>query len=66
MEKISNKAAWISAICAVVKKDLFGLCKSELPEYAQPSDFVFVEGLPLTPIGKVDYRKLEELAAELD
>lgn len=49
-----------------VKKELISACKTALPEYAQPSDFVFVEELPLTPIGKVDYRKLEELAAELD
>lgn len=44
------------------KKDLFELCKAELPEYAQPIDFIFIDELPLTPIGKVDYRKLEEIA----
>ncbi len=44
-----------------VKAELFALCKAELPEYAQPVDFVFIDKLPLTPIGKVDYRKLEEM-----
>ena len=35
------------------------LCRRELPEYAQPSEYVFIDTLPLTPIGKVDYRALE-------
>ncbi len=47
-----------------IKSNLFELCKSELPEYAQPIDFIFIDKLPLTPIGKVDYRKLEEMAKE--
>lgn len=45
-----------------VKADLFELCKKELPEYAQPVDFVFIDKMPLTPIGKVDYRALEKEA----
>ena len=48
-----------------VKSELFELCKKELPEYAQPIDFVFVDALPLTPIGKIDYRALETLAEEM-
>ena len=49
----------------VVKKELFELCQKELPEYAQPIDFVFIDKMPLTPIGKVDYRALEKEAAKL-
>lgn len=45
-----------------VKADLFELCKKELPEYARPVDFVFIDKMPLTPIGKVDYRALEKEA----
>lgn len=48
-----------------VKEELFELCKKELPEYVQPVDFVFVDKMPLTPIGKVDYRALEEKAGNL-
>ena len=48
-----------------VKSELFELCKNELPEYAQPIDFVFVDSLPLTPIGKIDYRALEKRAEEM-
>lgn len=44
----------------VAKKELFDLCQKELPEYVQPVDFVFVDKMPVTPIGKVDYRALEK------
>ena len=33
--------------------------KEELPEYVQPVAYKFVSELPMTPVGKVDYRKLE-------
>lgn len=47
-----------------VKSELFELCKNKLPEYAQPIDFIFIDALPLTPIGKIDYRALEKQAEE--
>ena len=40
--------------------ELVNLCKKELPEYAQPHGYYFIEALPLTPIGKVDYQELEK------
>ena len=48
-----------------VKSELFELCRKELPEYVQPIDFVFIDALPLTPIGKIDYRALEKQAEEM-
>lgn len=45
-----------------VKLELHDLCKNELPEYAQPIDFVFIDNMPLTPIGKIDFRSLEKQA----
>ena len=45
-----------------VKAELFELCQKELPEYVQPVDYVFIDKMPLTPIGKVDYRALEKEA----
>ncbi len=39
--------------------EIKALCEKELPEYAQPREIRFIDKLPLTPIGKVDYRSLE-------
>lgn len=47
---------------ADIKQELISLCQKELPEYAQPIYYKFRESLPLTPIGKVDYRALEDEA----
>lgn len=46
---------------SAVLKELSALCNTELPEYAQPIAYRFVPALPLTPIGKVDYRALENM-----
>ncbi len=43
-----------------VESELVELCKNELPEYAQPSAYKFREALPVTPIGKVDFKALEQ------
>ena len=43
-----------------IKQELITLCKKELPEYDQPAEWFFVQTLPLTPIGKIDYRALED------
>ena len=45
-----------------VKIELYKMCRKELPEYEQPIDFIFKKDLPLTTIGKVDYRALEQQA----
>lgn len=37
------------------------LCANKLPEYCQPNSIEINESLPLTPIGKIDYRKLEQV-----
>ena len=41
-------------------------CEKELPEYSQPREFRFLTELPHTPIGKIDYRALEKMAAEMN
>jgi len=43
-----------------VRSELNDICSKELPEYAQPCDFIFRDSLPLTPIGKIDYISLEK------
>lgn len=45
---------------STIKEQLHDLCAEELPEYAQPEDFVVIDKMPLTAIGKVDYKKLEK------
>ena len=45
-----------------IKEELQEICKNELPEYAQPVGYFFVDQLPLTNIGKVDYQELERRA----
>ena len=47
-------------LCEEIKKELIKLCEDELPEYAQPQDICFIDQLPLTPIGKVNYLVLEK------
>ena len=41
---------------SAIESELSVLCVKELPEYAQPAEWHFLSELPLTPIGKVDYR----------
>lgn len=47
-----------------IKEQLRDLCAEELPEYAQPEDFVVIDKMPLTAIGKVDYKVLEQIVIE--
>ena len=35
------------------------MCTEELPEYVQPVAYKFIPSMPMTPVGKVDYRQLE-------
>lgn len=49
-----------------IKAELIEICKNDLPDYAQPREYVFCTSLPLTSVGKVDYRALEQMAANQD
>ena len=49
-----------------VLDDVLALCKKELAERSIPYSFDFVESLPLTSIGKIDYRALEKMAEEME
>jgi len=40
--------------------DLKKLCKKNLPKYSWPYEYEFVDELPTTRVGKVDFRKLQE------
>ena len=47
-----------------VERELLSQCQHDLPEYACPEHFYFVENLPLTTIGKIDFRVLENIATQ--
>lgn len=49
-----------------ILRELRQLCVEELPEYVQPVAYKFISEMPLTPVGKVDYRKLEEQISPRD
>ena len=42
-----------------VIRELERMCAEELPEYVQPVGYKFLDAMPMTPVGKVDYRQLE-------
>lgn len=44
-----------------IEKGVMDLCKDNLKENSYPAQIIFIEKLPITKAGKVDYRKLEEM-----
>lgn len=68
-EHIQGKLPVVFAVCnqafegekTQIISEINALCREQLPEYAQPVDICFLEKLPLTPIGKIDYRVLEQM-----
>ena len=46
-------------------EELKDICRKSVPTYMAPVKYAFLDNLPLTPIGKVDYRALEELAKNI-
>jgi long-chain acyl-CoA synthetase len=46
----------------ILTNELRRLCERELPEYALPVEYNYIPSLPLTAIGKIDYRTLEKKA----
>lgn len=45
-----------------LREELSKVCVDRLAEFAVPVEIIFMEALPLTPAGKIDYRALEEMA----
>lgn len=50
-ENIENQSDIINEISAQ--------CKEDLPDYAQPVEYKFIDQMPRTAMGKIDYRVLE-------
>ena len=47
-------------------RELRAMCADELPEYILPVAYKFIDQLPLTPVGKVDYLELEKQVTPQD
>ena len=41
-------------------ENMKGLCKESMYDYAIPDKYIFVSEFPLTGMGKIDYRALEQ------
>ena len=74
--RCKQNSAYYEAVAYVILKDeamtmdqvqcndLFRrICKDKVPTYMCPVEYRYVKEFPHTPIGKVDFRKLEEMAA---
>lgn len=44
----------------IIKEEIIKFCNEKLPEYAIPSEYNFRQDFPITPIGKVDFKAMEE------
>lgn len=58
---VVKKAEGQQKDCDELKAELDSMCKDSLPDCDCPYQYVFVDSIPLTPIGKVDYRALEKM-----
>jgi len=74
--RCKQNSAYYEAVAYVILKDevmtmeqvrcndlLRRICKDKVPTYMCPVEYRYVKEFPHTPIGKVDFRKLEEMAA---
>lgn len=43
-----------------IEQEIKDLCNKNLPEYVVPSYYHFRDSMPLTPIGKIDFKALEQ------
>lgn len=44
---------------SVAREEILAICKKKLPDYQVPTEIEFMEELPRTPRGKVDYKALD-------
>ena len=45
---------------ALCEKELRKLCDQNLPQYSQPQRIIFIDKIPRTSMGKIDYKLLSE------
>ena len=55
---VLKEGACLEKETSEIKEEIMNACKKELSDKYIPKDVVIVDELPLTPVGKVDYREL--------
>lgn len=45
-------------------QNVIQVCREKLPAQYIPDDIVLLSQLPLTAVGKIDYRRLEKMGAD--
>ena len=48
----------------VIKNEIVNHVEAVLPSYCVPHRIMIIDHLPMTPIGKIDYKELERKAIE--
>lgn len=66
-----NKAVFFGVLKAeykdnseTIRAELEEKCKKDLPAYAWPVRYLFIDDIPMTPVGKTDYQALENMLKE--
>ena len=42
-----------------IKASIIELCRKNIAKYSMPHEFVYRKNLPLTSVGKIDFKELE-------
>lgn len=67
-EKVNAVIAWVikkdDADESVLKERILEACRDSLPLQFIPDEIRFIEAMPLTAVGKTDFRALEKLSEE--
>lgn len=53
--------AYVTSKDEINEKEIMSYCRKNLANNILPQDIVFIDKLPLTPVGKIDYIKLEKM-----
>lgn len=63
--RVKHLCAYIVSTFQIQVEELRSLLSENLPEYMIPSNFIFIDEMPLTPNGKIDRKGLAELNLNL-
>lgn len=61
MRNVNNVIDYLH-LWMTIRKNIYGMSKNKMLEYIQSDDIILIDKMTLTPSGKINYRKLEEMA----